>query len=74
MYDTPRTIEDWPRTAKVTGAGKPRERSVYTYALWLANDERSHFKQIELLVNAILRLQKPAFGRAALREQQELGK
>jgi hypothetical protein len=28
----------------VTGAGKPRLRTVYTYAQWLANHERSHFK------------------------------
>ncbi len=37
----------WWRTATVTGAGKPRERTMYTYAQWLANHERSHFKQIE---------------------------
>ena len=43
--------EAWSRTALVTGAGKPRERSVYTYAQWLANHERSHIKQIERIVN-----------------------
>jgi hypothetical protein len=42
--------EDWSRTAMVTGAGKPRVRTVYTYALWLANHERSHIKQIERIV------------------------
>jgi hypothetical protein len=36
----------WSRTALVTGAGKPRARSVLEYALWLANHERSHLKQI----------------------------
>jgi len=39
--------------ATVTGAGKPRERTVYTYALWLANHERSHIKQIERMVNTV---------------------
>ena len=43
----------WSRMATVTGAGKPRERTVYTYALWLANHERSHFKQIEHIVNTM---------------------
>src|SRR5258708_6507682 len=31
----------WRRTALVTGAGKPRERTVFEYAQWLANHERS---------------------------------
>jgi uncharacterized damage-inducible protein DinB len=43
--------EAWSRSATVTGAGKPRERTVYTYAQWLANHERSHFRQIERFVN-----------------------
>jgi hypothetical protein len=43
----PLAPEAWSRTATVTGAGKPRERTVYTYAQWLANHEHSHFKQIE---------------------------
>ena len=47
----PLTPDNWYRTAMVTGAGKPRERTVYTYAQWLANHERSHLKQIERLVN-----------------------
>jgi uncharacterized damage-inducible protein DinB len=46
-------LEDWSRTATVTGAGKPRERTVYTYAQWLANHERSHFTQIERIVNVV---------------------
>ena len=41
----------WSRMATVTGAGKPRERTVYTYAQWLANHERSHIKQIERIVS-----------------------
>jgi hypothetical protein len=47
------SAEDWSRAAMVTGAGKPRERTVYTYAQWLANHERSHLKQIERIANAI---------------------
>jgi hypothetical protein len=42
--------EAWSRMATVTGAGKPRERTVQTYAQWLANHERSHLKQIERIV------------------------
>ena len=45
--------EAWSRVATVTGAGKPRERTVYTYAQWLANHERSHIKQIERIVNTM---------------------
>jgi hypothetical protein len=43
---------DWSRAAKVTGAGKPRERTVYTYAQWLANHEKSHLKQFKRIANA----------------------
>jgi hypothetical protein len=49
----PLAPEAWSRTAVVTGAGKPLERSVYTYALWLANHERSHIKQMERLLAAL---------------------
>ena len=49
----PLAPEAWSRMATVTGAGKPRERTVYTYALWLVNHERSHFKQIERVVNTV---------------------
>jgi hypothetical protein len=45
--------------ATVTGAGKPRERTVYTYAQWLANHERPHIKQIEHIVNTISMYQRP---------------
>jgi hypothetical protein len=51
----PLAPEAWSRTATVTGAGKPRERSVYTYAQWLANHERSHLKQVERIVNTMHR-------------------
>ena len=43
----------WARMATVTGAGKPRQRTVYTYAQWLANHERSHLKQMERIVNKV---------------------
>ena len=36
----------WSRSATVTGAGRPRERTVLDYAHWLANHERSHVKHI----------------------------
>jgi hypothetical protein len=44
----------WQRSALVTGAGKPRERTVYTYAEWLANHERSHFRQFQRIVNTLV--------------------
>ncbi len=43
----------WSRKALVTGAGKPRERTVQTYALWLANHERSHFRQLRHIVDTL---------------------
>ena len=43
----------WSRMATVTGAGKPRVRTVHTYGEWLANHERSHIKQIERIVNTM---------------------
>jgi len=49
----PLAPEAWSRIATVTGAGKPRERTVHTYALWLANHERSHFKQVKRIANTM---------------------
>ena len=43
----------WSRAATVTGAGKPRQRTVQTYAQWLANHEQSHFRQMERIVNTL---------------------
>jgi hypothetical protein len=40
----------WSRSATVTGAGRPRERTVMDYAQWLANHERSHVKHIARVV------------------------
>lgn len=47
----PLAPDAWSRMAVVTGAGKPLERTVYSYAQWLANHERPHIKQIERIVN-----------------------
>jgi hypothetical protein len=41
----------WSRTAMVTGAGRPRERTVLEYAQWLANHERTHVKHIARIVS-----------------------
>jgi hypothetical protein len=45
--------DGWSRTATVTGAGKPLERTVFFYARWLAEHERPHVKQIARLVKAM---------------------
>lgn len=39
--------EAWARSAIVSVAGKPYERTVLFYARWLAEHERPHLKQIE---------------------------
>lgn len=44
--------DGWTRGATVTGAGRPLERTVLSYARWLARHERSHVKHIERVVNA----------------------
>ena len=41
----------WSRSATVTGAGRPRERTVMEYARWLANHEQSHVKHIARIVS-----------------------
>lgn len=46
----PLPAEAWSRAATVTGTGKPRERTVHTYAQWLANHEQSHMKQFERIM------------------------
>jgi uncharacterized damage-inducible protein DinB len=43
----------WSRAATVTGAGRPIQRTVQTYALWLANHERSHFRQLERIASSL---------------------
>jgi len=49
----PLPSKDWFRMATVTGAGKPRERTVRTYAQRLTNHEQSHIKQIECIVDVL---------------------
>jgi hypothetical protein len=44
--------DGWSRAATVTGAGKVLERTVLSYAQWLARHERPHLRQIERIVNA----------------------
>jgi hypothetical protein len=44
--------EDWSRAATVTGVGRVFERTVLTYARWLANHERSHDRQIVRIADA----------------------
>jgi hypothetical protein len=43
----------WSRAATVTGAGKPLERTVLSYAQRLAGHERPHVKQVERIVAAM---------------------
>jgi hypothetical protein len=44
--------EAWMRSATVTGAGKPLERTVRFYAVWLAEHERAHVREIERIARA----------------------
>jgi hypothetical protein len=43
----------WARVATETGAGKALERTVLSYARWLAEHERPHLKQIARLVTTM---------------------
>jgi hypothetical protein len=45
--------EGWSRSATVTGAGKPLQRTVLFYGQWLARHERQHIKQVEHIVNTM---------------------
>ncbi len=45
--------EIWARSATVTGAGKPLERTVQSYAEWMATHERPHIKQINRIASAM---------------------
>jgi hypothetical protein len=45
--------EAWFRSATVTGAGAPLERTVLTYGDGMARHERPHVKQIERIVDAV---------------------
>jgi hypothetical protein len=43
----------WERKATAITAGRPRERTVYTYAQWLANHELSHLNHIARWTEAL---------------------
>jgi hypothetical protein len=43
----------WSRSATVTGAGKPLERTVHSYAQWLVEHERPHLKQIKRIATTL---------------------
>ncbi len=49
----PLAPEGWSRSAIVTGAGKPLERTVLDYAQRIAVHERPHIKQIEHAMKTI---------------------
>jgi hypothetical protein len=51
--------DGWSRAATVTGAGKPLERTVLSYARWLAEHERPHVKQIARIVTTVPREHRP---------------
>lgn len=46
--------DDWSRSATVVGAGRPIERTVHNYASRLARHERTHWRQVEKTVNAVV--------------------
>lgn len=52
--------EAWSRSATVTGAGKALERTVYSYADWMAEHERPHLKQITRIASAVHRPEEHA--------------
>ena len=45
--------DDWLRSATVTGAGAPLQRTLLFYAQWLARHERTHIRQISRTVTAV---------------------
>ena len=45
--------EAWSRSATVTGVGRALQRTVFTYAQWLANHERSHLRHITRMAEAM---------------------
>jgi hypothetical protein len=45
--------EGWSRPATVTGAGRVLERTVHSYAQWLARHEQPHIKQIKRIANTM---------------------
>lgn len=49
----PLTPKAWSRTALITGAGKPLERTVFFYAHWLVRHEQTHIKQVARIANTM---------------------
>lgn len=49
----PLRAEGWARSATVTGAGAPLERTVHAYAQRMARHERPHIKQIARIVERL---------------------
>ena len=47
--------DDWLRSATVTGAGAPLQRTVLFYARWLARHERTHIRPIRTTVMTVSR-------------------
>ena len=47
------SVEQWERSAIITGAGAPLTRTVHFYAQWLARHERSHMKEIARVTAAV---------------------
>jgi hypothetical protein len=45
--------EDWSRSAAVTGAAKPLEPTVQSFARRLADHERPHLEQIKRMVSML---------------------
>jgi hypothetical protein len=43
----------WSRSARVTGAGKALERTVYSYADWMVEHEGPHLKQIKRIASTM---------------------
>lgn len=50
----PLRSKSWSRSATITGAGKPLERTVLFYAEWMATHERPHLKQIQRIASTPL--------------------
>jgi hypothetical protein len=49
----PLSPKAWSRSASVTGAGKPIERTIQSYAEWMAEHERPHLKQIKRIASTM---------------------
>jgi hypothetical protein len=46
--------DGWSRSATVVGGGRPIELTVHNYANRLARHERTHWRQVEKTVNAVV--------------------